>query len=958
MKRDLAVRVKTYIADRGRRRRLLALVCALSVVTSLGVYGALMRPAIGMEKDNPLLTAEVTDAVFGDELTARVTATAVADLEETYFYLAAETDRAGLADAVSFDGEGIAQVSTRDGGVLALRRDGEKGCWFTLERGRSVSFDLTYRFAVGESAGETPPSAAASVRLRAGSERDLPAARAAAGERAEPALTLTWMTRAELDALAETGPEETEAQMESPMSGQSAYAAPGLLEKQASADGVIAWNKDYTSGDLAVDYDAVNGQMYYRLMVNMSEFTGDTIEVTDVLPAGAVLVNPADGTPAVVAKLYGNKEWQVSSFSYNAVNGDPAGTYVMAEHTKTTIETDGTMKIVLDRVDKIRIGNHGVGSPITIAIYYKLSFAGDPAWGNLGNKSKTYINQAAWNGSAAVQRTIVSRAVPNVVKSGAQVPQTNPDGSVKLGNNGQPVMTNRVRYRVLINPAGLDLAAGTDTVVVRDVLTTQAEASLLADSVQLCRYDAAKPDGLGAAIDRDQYRFSYDAPTHTAVFTLPDGTPCVLVYDYLFDRGALTGGVDVRNTATLQGNLAENGTANVKLAEGGAPTASGQGTVTVCKVDSGDYSKRLPGAVFSLMRYSAVDGVWDWRSAADGPYVTNADGKLVLENAPDQVLCRLTETEAPAGYRKSGAAYYFVWMADGKTKAETISAMTPAAFGGISADQVRFVSGSGAEVYVPNECTSISVKKLWRDESGSAAAPGADSVALKLWRQARKLDGCTVTVNVTTASGSFSASQVVAKGSRLTIAVNAWWPSTYSVTIAGQTSAVNQSNGRAVLANLSSVSSDMTVAVRTTEYLTSLPFEFSGYTDPTAITGVGSPEQVADTPILLSAGNHWTWSKTDLPKTDAAGNAYYYWVEETVPAGSAVSYLNNGGIQTGDITVVNTVSGSRFTLPNTGGAGLLPLRLLGTSLMAASAAAAVFLHKKRRSEGRRDRNLN
>ncbi|HWS42618.1 MAG TPA: SpaA isopeptide-forming pilin-related protein [Pseudoflavonifractor sp.] len=742
----------------------------------------------------------------------------------------------------------------------------------------------------------------------------------------------------------------------------TAPVTPKTIEKQASVTGTIVSGKTtYTNDDLTADYDAVGGEMYYRLVLRMSDFAGDTITLTDTLPAGAALVVPASGTPAITAKLHGNDNWEIGEFNWGY--NDPAnnnnwvsGTYKFSDQLTYSIAPNEsgitTLTVQIADVGKIRINNAGMSSPYVIVLYYKLSFVNDPVWSNLSNKSRTYTNRAAWNGGTTTQRTTINREVPNVGKTGAQLPETNADGSVKYDDKGQPILTNVVRYRILINPAGLDLATGADTIALRDVLSTQAGAGLLIDSVKLYRYDVSNPDGLGAAFSQGQYSFSYNDLTHTASFVLPDSTPSVLVYDYFFDRGSLAGDVAINNTATLQGNSMENGTSNIMLKESSSSATANKKTVTVYKVDSADYSKLLPGAAFELKQYNKASSRWD--DVSGGAYTTGGDGKILLENMSENVLYRLTETAAPAGYVKSGTAYYFVWMADGKSREDTISAMTAAAFGGVSTSQVRFVSSSGAAIYVPNEYTAISVKKLWRDESGAEAAPAANSVELELWREPRKIDGYTARVTVK-GSGEYSnppiqQELVVSKGSALTINLAAW-SVTYSISYNGQSANFSPVQGIASY-TIPAVDNHLDVIITTSAYHPIAP-TFSGYTNPTAMTAAGPSELVADMPILLNGANGWVWLNADLPKADASGNAYYYWVKEKVPSGSAVSYMNNSGITTGDITVTNTVSGSNFTLPSTGGMGLLPIRLFGASLMVAAASAALLLLKKRRSEGGR-----
>ena len=90
----------------------------------------------------------------------------------------------------------------------------------------------------------------------------------------------------------------------------------------------------------------------------------------------------------------------------------------------------------------------------------------------------------------------------------------------------------------------------------------------------------------------------------------------------------------------------------------------------------------------------------------------------------------------------------------------------------------------------------------------------------------------------------------------------------------------------------------------------------------------------------------WTWSKsgTDLPLTDpASGKAYHYLVEEET-TGNWNVYIDNNGVQTGNITVQNYVY-TGYELPSTGGMGTAPFGVLGGAL-----AAAANGNRTRRSE--------
>lgn len=97
----------------------------------------------------------------------------------------------------------------------------------------------------------------------------------------------------------------------------------------------------------------------------------------------------------------------------------------------------------------------------------------------------------------------------------------------------------------------------------------------------------------------------------------------------------------------------------------------------------------------------------------------------------------------------------------------------------------------------------------------------------------------------------------------------------------------------------------------------------------------------------LNADNNWTktWSGEELPLTDENGNAYHYLVEETT-TGNWNVYIDNNGVQTGNITVQNYVY-TGYELPSTGGMGTAHFGVLGGAL---AAAAALLLVRKRKQD--------
>lgn len=92
----------------------------------------------------------------------------------------------------------------------------------------------------------------------------------------------------------------------------------------------------------------------------------------------------------------------------------------------------------------------------------------------------------------------------------------------------------------------------------------------------------------------------------------------------------------------------------------------------------------------------------------------------------------------------------------------------------------------------------------------------------------------------------------------------------------------------------------------------------------------------------------WTWSESGdkLPLTDEKGKAYHYLVEETT-TGNWNVYIDNNGVQTGNITVQDYVY-TGYELPSTGGMGTAPFGVLGGAL--AAAAALLLVRKRKQNE--------
>ena len=82
---------------------------------------------------------------------------------------------------------------------------------------------------------------------------------------------------------------------------------------------------------------------------------------------------------------------------------------------------------------------------------------------------------------------------------------------------------------------------------------------------------------------------------------------------------------------------------------------------------------------------------------------------------------------------------------------------------------------------------------------------------------------------------------------------------------------------------------------------------------------------------------------------DKNGAPVYYTVKEDSNLGGyTVSYLNNDGIQYGEITIINKKNEETITLPETGGTGTYWYTMGGVLL---TAGAAFLIYKKHMQKG-------
>lgn len=700
------------------------------------------------------------------------------------------------------------------------------------------------------------------------------------------------------------------------------------LEKQISTNNGVTTS--YQGGDKTLEYKQIGNTLYYRILLHVGK-TNDAVDLTDVLPTGANLV---DGS--VSAGIYVNDYYTKTK----------SGNYDFTAANNVTATMSGTNL-------KIHIAggyNSDSADDLKLVVTYKLSIKDDPSWTDNKTEKKEYTNKVTWGTNTDSQTTTVKRETSDVVKTGSQL----------LDANGNP--TNTVEYNIVVNPLGKDLSTGADTIRLKDNLNlgSAAGAELLVDKVALYQYDSTKPDNRGEKLDRSKYSYQYDDINHILTFTLPDSTPCVLVYDYNFDRGSAAGDISLSNSVELTGSKATKSDNTVDLKNSDSSATATKKQITIYKVDGNDYAKLLQGAQFTLQQYTKdSNGTYSWSNVQTG-LTTDAEGKIVLDlrdetiKLQNNVLYRLHETKAPEGYGIAQVDSYFVWMAEGKTADDTKNAMSQAGMGGISDSQIHFFSNNGGGMYISDTCTSVSVRKVWQTTDGKPYTPtDGTNVQFQLYRQAKKLNGNTVTlVTKKTQNGQqievSTSKLVLADGSSLTVNISQW-NAKFTIFQDGNTVASLSPSSQSGTASytFNQIKTDTTITVTTNQW-DSPTVTSSGYTLATAYVDAGDKTAVGD-PVTLNAKDSWQYAWPNLDNIDPNGSNYYYTVEEVGPYSYAVSYSNNKGIQTGEIVATNTVTPS-YILPLTGGFGTRKVYLAG-SLLLLLAGFSYLIHK-RKQKGR------
>lgn len=739
---------------------------------------------------------------------------------------------------------------------------------------------------------------------------------------------------------------------------------PKTLDKQVNTGSENVETR-YKSGTADVNYDKQAGTLEYRLMLNTTKDDEGTITITDTLPKGEKIV---DGS--VVATFFENQyTWDKKSNYVNIYdeNGNYAGQFTFVDGKNpsytATENADGTTTLT------ITIANYKYASGYPrVAVTYKVSVAKDEYWQDPKSTSKTYTNTASWNGHTSSQSTTVKRDVANVTKTGAQLDK---NGKPLVLNNNQPTTppSNKVRYYVDINPTGKDLNLGEQTLTLTDTMgeTSKYGPQLDLSSVKLYAYDVTAEHHYqeSGAISTNRYSVKYDQATAKLTVVVPDKLACVLVYDYQLDSDSVVKDNVVSNSCSLDGEWASG--SDIKLCNMDSSAQATHKRIEMYKVDEDNYKKPLEGT-FKLEKWDTANNNWAEKNSsfttAGGKFTWDLGGKNPPLDADS--LYRIVETKAPEGYALDSTPHYFIWTGShdnsdtAYNNSGASSAKKPDGSTYIAKESITIFKNSGGSLYITNKYTRLSVKKVWAHENGTSAdAPSGANVTVQLKRSVRVTDSdqtCAVHIHAE-GTGSWSDAKRdfgtlnIKRGSSLKLKIEMWQGVSMSAvvnrveystfTLTGQDYTLTIDADK-----LSGANADVDIQVTNNGNGNAPnnvdPFD---YTEPPV---KDSDTRVIET-VTLDSSNDWETYWENLPTKDDKGQTYHYVVKETASSvtPASTSYTNNDGIQTGAITVTNTLA-EGYELPKTGGSGTAPLLACG---LIATALAALALLVRRRGVG-------
>ena len=507
-------------------------------------------------------------------------------------------------------------------------------------------------------------------------------------------------------------------------------------------------------GNGYTDFDGVKHDgtyIYYQLELTPGDLTKWTATtVTDTLQDGLTYVKDS----AYVVVRHGNNKMYTHGDARRGYSSDVQwkknGTD-WTEHTTRNLSTS----------DFFSVSQNGKELTFNLTDNFRYLHSPEPQYvDRILIRFVAQVDDSIWDPTQQVQTVYFSNSAKWGEYSSTTKTEVKHESQIISKKGQYDDSTGYVRYSVVINPDKLKL--GTDKMIelVDDMHPDGNEsntAALVRSTVKLYSYDPTAPDKKGAEIADGVYTVDYKETQknqrnhYILTVSVPNGYAYVLEYAY---RNTSNTSYKMKNTAELCGKTFE-ATPTKTYATGAGGTADSAG-LHLYKVDSRDARKLLPGATFKLQWFNIGSGEYEDVQTV----TTDESGKIDLtfsaaaglkpgKNAtgavyrPHDYLYKLTETQAPDGYRTdTDWAHYFIWTSASTSDDDATYTKAVGTYNAtnteVTKDKVNIYHGSASiDLEVTNESNRLTFVKQWIDKDGKAIPKDAsslpDNIQLELW---------------------------------------------------------------------------------------------------------------------------------------------------------------------------------------------------------------------------------
>lgn len=533
-----------------------------------------------------------------------------------------------------------------------------------------------------------------------------------------------------------------------------------LVKTSSNTPGGTNSEGSYSANDVTVekgngytDFDGVKYDgtyIYYQLELSPGDLTKWTATtVTDTLQNGLTYVKDS----AYVVVRHGNNKMYTHGDTWRGYSSDVQWIKNGTDYHPSTTRN-------LSTSDFFSVNQ--VGQKLEFALTDNFRYLHSPELQYVDRiliRFAAKVDDSIWDATKQTQSVFFSNSAKWGEYSSTTKTEVKHESQIisKIGNYDDS--TGYVRYSVVINPDKLML--GTDKMIelVDDMHpdgSTANTAALVRSTVKLYSYDPTAPDKKGAEIADGIYTVDYKETQknnrnhYILTVSVPNGYAYVLEYAY---RNTSKNDYHMKNTAQLCGKkLEEISTKTQATSAGGTVDSAG---LHLYKVDSRDARKLLPGATFKLEWFNNTTGKYEVVQTV----TTDENGKIDLtfskapgltpgEDAngavyrPHNYLYKLTEEQAPTGYRKNDTwAHYFIWTSDSTSDDDAYKNAVGSydeTYTGVAQGNVNVYKGSASiDLEMTNESNRLTFVKQWIDKDGKAIAADADSlppsIQLELW---------------------------------------------------------------------------------------------------------------------------------------------------------------------------------------------------------------------------------